>query len=100
MPFDELESTREFIKRSIDSPTIEEEMRRVGSEERGTPFRRVIEMAPMMDLAELASQLVGIQAVAAAMQQDNPTVGGFIDVAIITHRRGFEWVRHKTHNFS
>jgi hypothetical protein len=52
-------------------------------------------MSPIRDLADFASSLVSVQAAYASFTQDNPTVGGFVDVAIITHRRGFEWIRHK-----
>jgi len=91
---DELESTREYIKQSLETGNLEDEMRRAGDEERRQPFYRAIEMAPIVDLAEFAAQLVGVQAASAAMTQDNPSVGGPVDVAIITHRGGFEWIRH------
>jgi hypothetical protein len=86
---------RDYVKMSIDKGDLAEEMKRAGSEERGKPFRKAIGMSPILDLAEFASQLVGVQAAYAAMTQENPSVGGFVDVAIITHRRGFEWIRHK-----
>jgi hypothetical protein len=86
---------RDYVKQSIDKGDLAEEMKRAGSEERGKPFRKAIGMSPILDLAEFASQLVGVQAAYAAMTQENPSVGGFVDVAIITHRRGFEWIRHK-----
>ena len=91
---DELESTREYIKQSLETDNLEDEMRKAGDEQRGKPFYRAIEMAPIVDLAEFAAQLVGVQAASAAMTQDNPSVGGPVDVAIITHRGGFEWIRH------
>ena len=89
-----LESTREFIKQSMEGETMADDMRRVGDESRRKPFYRAIEMAPILDLAEFAAQLVGVQAASAAMTQDNPTVGGPVDVAVITHRGGFQWIRH------
>jgi hypothetical protein len=91
---DEFESTREFIKQSLETGNLEDEMRRAGDKERRQPFYRAIEMAPIVDLAEFAAQLVGVQAASAAMTQDNPSVGGPVDVAINTHRGGFEWIRH------
>lgn len=91
------EESAMFVKEyeSIATNSLGEEIRKVGNEHRSQPFYRALSMAPISDLAEFASQLVGIQAAYASMNQDNPTVGGFIDVAVITHRGGFEWIRHK-----
>ena len=92
---EEVQPTREYIMQSLEKPELADELIRIGSEEREKPFKRAIGMSPILDLAEFASQLVGLQAAYAAMTQDNPSVGGFVDVASITHRRGFEWIRHK-----
>jgi hypothetical protein len=87
--------TKEYIAQSMQPDTIRETMMSAGREQRRNPFQQAISMSPILDLAEFSAQLVGVQAAYAAMTQDNPTVGGFVDVAIITHRRGFEWIRHK-----
>ena len=89
-----IESTKEYIMQSLERESMADEMRRAGDEERGKPFNRAIEMAPILDLAEFAAQLVGVQAASAAMTQENPSVGGPVDVAVITHRSGFQWIRH------
>lgn len=87
--------TKEYIKQSLDNESIRERMLNEGQEKRRDPFRKAIGMSPILDLAEFSAQLVGVQAAYAAMTQENPSVGGFVDVGIITHRRGFEWIRHK-----
>jgi predicted hotdog family 3-hydroxylacyl-ACP dehydratase len=66
-----------------------------GRSKRRDPFYKAIGMSPILDLAEFAAQLVGVQAAFAAMTQENPSVGGTVDVATISHRNGFEWIRHK-----
>jgi len=86
---------REYVQQSIEQDDLADEMRKAGNEKRLKPFTRAIGMSPILDLAEFAAQLVGVQAASAAMTQENPSVGGFVDVATITHRRGFEWIRHK-----
>jgi hypothetical protein len=86
---------KDYIEQSMADNAMSQELREVGRQKRGEPFYRAIGMAPIADLAEFASQLVGVQAAYASMNQDNPTVGGTIDVAIITHRDGFRWIRHK-----
>lgn len=86
---------RESLKQSLERDDLAEEMKKAGNENRLKPFRKAIAMSPIIDLAEFAAQLVGVQAASAAMTQENPSVGGFVDVAAITHRHGFEWIRHK-----
>jgi hypothetical protein len=86
---------REYLRESLETDNLADEMKRAGNERRLKPFTKAISMSPIIDLAEFAAQLVGVQAASAAMTQENPSVGGFVDVAVITHRRGFEWVRHK-----
>lgn len=87
--------TAEYIKESLNNDPIRQRMLNESQNLRRDPFRKAIGMSPIMDLAEFAAQLVGVQAAYAAMTQDNPSVGGFVDLGMITHRRGFEWVRHK-----
>lgn len=87
--------TTEYIKESLNNDPIRQRMINESQNLRRDPFRKAIGMSPIMDLAEFAAQLVGVQAAYAAMTQDNPSVGGFVDLGMITHRRGFEWVRHK-----
>lgn len=92
-----VQMTREYVRESLDKDDLAAEMKRAGNERRRKPFIKAISMSPILDLAEFAAQLVGVQAASAAMTQENPSVGGFVDVAVISHRRGFEWIRHKPH---
>jgi hypothetical protein len=87
--------TREYVKQSMESDSMKERIMNAGREERQEPFIKAIGMSPILDLAEFSAQLVGVQAAYAAMTQENPSVGGVVDVAIITHKNGFEWIRHK-----
>ena len=87
--------TKDYIAESMKPDQIRESMMSAGRDRRRTPFQQAINMSPIRDLADFASSLVSVQAAYASFTQDNPTVGGFVDVAIITHRRGFEWIRHK-----
>lgn len=86
---------REAFENTIAKADLENEVINVGREQRLRPFQRAVQMSPVRDLAEFASTLVGVQAARAAFSQDNPTVGGPIDVATITRHEGFSWVRHK-----
>lgn len=79
----------------VASDTISNSLKPAGREHRTGPFQNAISMSPLANLADYASQLVGVQAAHASMTQANPTVGGPIDVATITRRSGFVWVNHK-----
>jgi hypothetical protein len=93
---DDLQQVRQKIEESMESNTLEESIRSATQKSRLQPFEYAIWMSPMGDLAEFAGRLIGVQSIYAAMNQENPTVGGPIDVAVITLRSGFEWIRHKT----
>jgi hypothetical protein len=54
-----------------------------------------IETLPPADLARMAEALVGVQALRAASTRRQPSVGGPIDVVVITRRHGVQWVRRK-----
>lgn len=61
-----------------------------------SPLIQVIKMAPQADLSKLAKSLIEIQAIRQSINQITPTVGGPIDVAVISKRHGFQWVAHKS----
>lgn len=65
-----------------------------------TAFKQTIALMPKQELIELAEALVSITAVERkATRHDAGTVGGPIDVALITRSEGFVWVKRK-HHFS
>ena len=86
---------REVFESTLAQANIENEVISVGREQRLLPFQKAVQMSPVRDLAEFASTLVGVQSARAAFSQDNPTVGGPIDVATITRHEGFQWLRKK-----
>lgn len=86
---------RARVAEKVASDSISNSLKPAGREHRTGPFQNAISMSPLANLADYASQLVGVQAAHASMTQANPTVGGPIDVATITRRSGFVWVNHK-----
>jgi len=90
-----LTELREAFESTLAQANIENEVISVGREQRLRPFQKAVQMSPVRDLAEFASTLVGVQSARAAFSQDNPTVGGPIDVATITRHEGFRWLRKK-----
>lgn len=69
------------------------------TDEFGRKFKETIALMPKQDLIELAEALVSITAIERKASDDAGTVGGPIDVALITRSEGFVWVKRK-HHFS
>ncbi|PTE10071.1 hypothetical protein [Mesorhizobium helmanticense] len=60
-------------------------------------FKETIALMPKQDLIELAEALVSITAIERKASDDAGTVGGPIDVALITRAEGFVWIKRKHH---
>lgn len=60
-------------------------------------FDRMVALMPKQELIELAEALVSITAVERKASSDEGTVGGPIDVALITRHEGFVWIKRKHH---
>ena len=60
-----------------------------------SPLLATIEALSRTDMAQMAESLVGVQALRAASMAQMPTVGGPIDVVVISRTHGVEWVRRK-----
>jgi hypothetical protein len=58
-------------------------------------FKDTIALMPKQDLIELAEALVSITAIERKASDDAGTVGGPIDVALITRSEGFVWIKRK-----
>ena len=55
------------------------------------PILRVLEIAAKNELAETARELVGLNVFKKRITAQKQTVGGAIDVAVISRENGFEW---------
>lgn len=64
-------------------------------EKHGRPLRRVIGSLPTDELAELAETLVMLESLKEKVTSPSESVGGPIDVAIITKHEGFVWAKRK-----
>ena len=60
-------------------------------------FDEMIALMPKQELVNLAEALVSITAVERKASADLGTVGGPIDVALITKHEGFVWIKRKQH---
>jgi hypothetical protein len=85
----------EELRRQAAHDALTEAFRQLSSERFITPLLDTIEALPRTDMARMAESLVGIQALRAASGDALPTVGGPIDVVVISREHGVEWVRRK-----
>jgi hypothetical protein len=60
------------------------------------PMINTVASLPPADLARMAESLVGLQVLRELTQAEAETVGGPIDVAMLTRSSGLRWVRHKS----
>ncbi len=55
------------------------------------PILRVLEIASRTELAETAKELVSLNVFKKRIMAQKETVGGAIDVAMISRENGFQW---------
>ncbi|MNN75572.1 hypothetical protein D3C81_1918880 [compost metagenome] len=63
------------------------------------PVIRTVSSLPKEELAAMAEALVNLTSIKRKMSTDRETVGGPIDVAVISKGDGFIWIKRK-HYFS
>lgn len=59
------------------------------------PLRRVVGFLPVDEMAELAETLINLQSLKEKVTKPSETVGGPVDVAVITRAEGLVWIRRK-----
>ena len=68
---------------------------RLGFKQRWGKIVHAIEALTIGELAQVASTLVGLSSFEQQMSQDSETVGGPVDVAVISKGDGFIWIERK-----
>lgn len=82
------------LAKNIGQVYVDEAVPRL-KQELNKEFELMIAMMPKHDLLEFAEALVSITAVERKATNDIGTVGGPVDVAMITRHEGFVWVKRK-----
>jgi hypothetical protein len=59
------------------------------------PLRRVLGALPVDEMAELAETLINLQSLKEKVTKPSETVGGPVDVAVITRNEGLVWIKRK-----
>ena len=60
------------------------------------PFTSTLSGLPSTSLGKMAENLIELQILRQSSQAIQDTVGGAVDVAVITLEKGFQWFKHKT----
>ncbi len=63
--------------------------------EHSYPLRRVLGDLPVEEMAELAETLVNLQSLKEKVTKPSASVGGPVDVAVITRNEGLVWIKRK-----
>lgn len=101
IPNDKLDDAKKAIVEVVNN-TVAECTTRIQSFVHQNYVKKVVDMIkflPKQDLAYMAESLVNLTAFKRKVSDDSETVGGPIDVAIISKADGFIWVKRK-HYFS
>jgi hypothetical protein len=75
---------------------INEEFEKTSESDFIDPFTSTLSGLPSTSLAKMAESLIELQILRQSSQAIQDTVGGPVDVAVITLEKGFQWFRHKT----
>lgn len=97
VPNDKLEGAQNAIVELVNS-TVAECDQRISNFVHENYVRKVVDMIkflPKQDLAYMAESLVNLTAFKRKVSDDSETVGGPIDVAVISKADGFIWVKRK-----
>jgi len=63
--------------------------------EHSLPLRSVLSSLPVDEMAELAETLITLQSLKEKVTKPSETVGGPVDVAIVTKHEGLVWIKRK-----
>ncbi|TBY54503.1 hypothetical protein E0H59_13515 [Rhizobium leguminosarum bv. viciae] len=74
---------------------ISDEVMSRARNEHALPLRRVLGVLPVDEMAELAETLITLQSLKEKVTKPSETVGGPIDVAVITKHEGLVWIKRK-----
>ena len=94
---DTIEESDEKVSRGLEDAlrSLYVEIRRMERDEYALPVLRTIADMPKSELPAVAEALVGLQSLKRKVSEDHETVGGPIDVALISKGDGFIWIKRK-----
>ena len=97
MPSEQRDNIRDGLKEILQSAEkqMRETLEAYIKSEQITPVVDTVESLPKHELAEMAGTLVNLTSFRKRVSPDAETVGGPVDVAIISRGDGFIWIKRK-----
>ena len=97
MPSDQRDDLRNALKGILRSAAeqLQKELEACIQSEQVTPVLDIVLSLPKNELAEMAETLVNLTSFRQRVSPDAETVGGPVDVAIISRGDGFIWIKRK-----
>ena len=94
---DTIEGSDDRVSRGLKDAlrSLYQEIRRMERDEYALPVLRTIAEMPKSELPAVAEALVGLQSLKRRVSEEHETVGGPIDVALISKGDGFIWIKRK-----
>jgi len=86
----DLDAKIDAVRKSISSAVLE-----TTRQEHALPLRRVLGSLPIEEMAGLAETLIDLQSLKEKVTKPSETVGGPVDVAVITRNEGLVWIKRK-----
>uniref|UniRef100_A0A914XZL4 Uncharacterized protein n=1 Tax=Panagrolaimus superbus TaxID=310955 RepID=A0A914XZL4_9BILA len=93
IPSENVENISAIIENAQDY--IRDNVLNVALEDHAKPMRRVLGVLPIDEMAELAETLINLQSLKEKVTRPSETVGGPVDVAVITKCEGLIWIKRK-----
>ena len=84
------------ILREVRMDGISDEFNRTSKSGFVDPFTSTLSGLPSTSLGKMAENLIELQILRQSSQAIQDTVGGAVDVGVITLEKGFQWFKHKT----
>jgi hypothetical protein len=91
---DSQKADSDTLKAKVLSEIGEAVFQRIVSEH-AEPLRRVLGSLPVDELAELAETLINLESLKERVTKPSESVGGPVDVAVITRGEGLVWIKRK-----
>ncbi|MGO4337849.1 hypothetical protein AB4037_23310 [Labrys sp. KB_33_2] len=88
-----ISNIEDLIVKTTDS--IGEAVLQQARRDHAAPLRNILGVLPVDEMAELAETLINLQSLKEKVTKPSETVGGPVDVAIVTRGEGLVWIKRK-----
>jgi hypothetical protein len=96
-PAQKTDTTRDLIRDAVQAAlkSVREQLQKIASDSFSQPIMQMVSLLPKDELPHLAESLVALTSLKRHVSRDAETVGGPIDVCLISKGDGFIWIKRK-----